>query len=97
MFQVQYSKNQNKYYFLFRFTWAGELTCRENWRLGHCVRGWCVQEEARINYKKHIETYWIFFFFFIFLGQNKSSFNLLSVGVSGREAIAPVKCTQNIA
>lgn len=78
--------------------WAGERTCRENWRLSHGVRGGCVQEEAGINCKKQVERRWTWFFiFFVWstLYQNEGSFNLLSVGVSGREAIAPVDCTQD--
>lgn len=75
---------------------AGELTCRENWRLSHSIWGRCVQEEAGINCKKDVETHWIFFFFiFLVNTQSEETFNLLSVGVSGREAIAPVKCTRD--
>lgn len=79
--------------FSFRFMWSGELTCRENGRLSHGVRGRCVQEEAGINCRKHVETHWILVFFFLnFLVQHSNKdLNLLSVGVSGRESIAPVK------
>lgn len=46
--------------------WAGERTCRENWRLSHGVRGGCVQEEAGINCKKQVETHWTWFFIYFF-------------------------------
>lgn len=46
--------------------WAGERTCRENWRLSHGVRGGCVQEEAGINCKKQVETHWTCFFIYFF-------------------------------
>lgn len=90
--QVQYSHQKKSFVRMC----AGELTCRENWRLSHGVWGRCVQEEAGINCKKQVQTYSNLFFKFFFVQHSikiKHKYNLLSVGVSGREANAPVKCT----